>query len=110
MKMSVKDKGTIIAAIVIIGFIFISMVVLTAYAAELRCENNELIAGNKTLRGEVDTLSIKIKSSNSVANIEKEAKSKLGMVYPTSKNCIYLKNSDLPKDNFSAVIRKAAYN
>jgi len=48
------------------------MVVLTAYAAELRCENNELIAGNKTLRGEVDTLSIKIKSSNSVANIEKE--------------------------------------
>ena len=61
MKMSVKDKGTIIAAIIIIGFIFISMVVLTAYAAELRCENNELIAGNKTLRGEVDTLSIKIK-------------------------------------------------
>ena len=36
MKMSVKDKGTIIAAIIIIGFIFISMVVLTAYAAELK--------------------------------------------------------------------------
>lgn len=110
MKMSGKDKRTIIIAVVIIGFILISMVVLTAYAAELRCENNELIAQNKTLQGEVDTLGLKIKASNSVANIEKEAKSKLGMVYPTSKNCVYLKNSDTPKENFAAVIRKAAYN
>ena len=48
MNMSKKDKRRIIFTIVLAGLIFIAMVVMTAYAAELRCENNELIAKNKT--------------------------------------------------------------
>ena len=110
MNMSKKDKRRIIFTIVLAGLIFIAMVVMTAYAAELRCENNELIAKNKTLQGEVDTLGIKIKASNNVAHIEKEAKRRLGMVYPTSKNCVYLKADESPKRNFAAVIKKEAYN
>lgn len=86
------------------------MVVLTAYAAELRCENNDLISANKALQGEVDTLDVKIKTATNVDHIEKVAKSKLGMVYPTSDNCVYLKDSDTPQKNFAAVIRSEAYN
>lgn len=55
-------------------------------------------------------MGIKIKASNNVAHIEKEAKRRLGMVYPTSKNCVYLKADDSPKRNFAAVIKKEAYN
>ena len=108
--MSVIDKIRILVAIVMIGCICVAMVVMTAYAAEIRCENNALIAKNKALQGEVDTLDVKIKTANNVDHIEKVAKSKLGMVYPTSGNCVYLKDSDKPRRNFAAVIRKEAYN
>ena len=97
-------------AIMLIGFICIAMVVMTAYAAELRCENNALIAKNKVLQGEVDTLGIKINTANNIEQIEKVAKEKLGMIYPTSENCVYLSEEDAPKHNFAAVIRKEAYN
>ncbi len=110
MNMSKTDKRRVILTIVLAGLIFVVMVVMTAYAAELRCENNELIAKNKTLQGEVDTLGVKIKASNNVAHIEKQAKRRLGMVYPTSKNCVYLKSADKPERNFAALIKKEAYN
>ena len=32
------------------------------------------------------------------------------MVYPTQEDCVYLKASDTPQKNFSAVIKHAVYN
>ena len=66
-----------------IGLICIVMVVVTAYSAELKVENNSLVSSNEAIQGEIDTLNIKIKSANNVEHIEKVAKGKLGMVYPT---------------------------
>lgn len=108
--MNGMDKRRVLSAIILVGFVCIVMVVMTAYAAELRCENNDLIAANKALQGEVDTLDVKIKTTSSVEHIEKVAKSKLGMEYPTSDNFVYLKDSDTPQKNFAAVIRSEAYN
>jgi len=108
--MSVQDKRRVILTIVIAGIICIAMVVLTAYAAELRCENNELIDKNAALQGEVETLSVQIKTANNIEHIEKVATTKLGMRYPTSDECIYITNSDKPKGNFATVIKKEAYN
>ncbi len=51
-----QDKKRMLTATVIIGFICIIMVVLAAYAAELRVENNSLINSNEALQGEIDTL------------------------------------------------------
>ncbi len=107
--MSVERKR-IISMVIIIGIVCIAMVVMKATAAEIRCENNEMIAQNKMLQSEVDTLNIKIKTASSVDQIEKIAKNKLGMVYPTSENCVFLTNEDKPKENFAAVIRNNIYN
>ncbi len=58
-RMRNQDKKRMLTATVIIGFICIIMVVLAAYAAELRVENNSLINSNEALQGEIDTLSVK---------------------------------------------------
>ena len=108
--MSVQDKKRIMITLVLVGLICIFMVVLTAYAAELRIENNNLIDKNNSLQGEVETLNVKIKTANNVEHIESVAKNKLGMVYPTSDECIYIKSTDKVNSNLATVIRKQAYN
>lgn len=105
-----QEKKRILIGAVIIGLICIIMVVVTAYAAELRVENNGLISENEAVQGEIDTLNIKIKSANNIEHIEKVATQKLGMVYPSEGECVYLKDSDAPEGNFAMVIKEQAYN
>ncbi len=105
-----QEKKRILFGAVIIGLICIIMVVVTAYAAELRVENNALISENEAVQGEIDTLSVKIKSANNIEHIEKVATTKLGMVYPSEGECVYLKDSDAPDGNFAMVIKEQAYN
>lgn len=108
--MKKQDKKRILTGTVIIGLICIIMVVVTAYAAELKVENNTLMAGNETLQGEIDTLNVKIKSANNIEHIEKIATGKLGMVYPAEGECVYVSDEDAPSGNFAMEIRKQVYN
>ena len=107
--MSLQDKRRIIFLIFFTGFVCIMMVVLSALSAEIRHENNELINQNEELSGEVETISVKIKSVNSVDHIEKVAR-KLGMVYPDKDQCVVITEKDAPGENFAAAIKKQAYN
>ena len=93
-----------------IGFVCITVVVMSALAAEIRHENNLLINENEELSGEVETISVKIKSVNSVEHIEKVAREDLGMIYPESDQCVAVTDKDAPGANFAAVIKKQAYN
>ena len=43
------DKKKIIFTIILAGIVCIFMVVIAAYSAQLRCENNDLIKANDTL-------------------------------------------------------------
>lgn len=107
--MAVQDKRRIMFAIFFAGFILITMVIMSAFAAELRHENNMLISENDELTGEVETLSVRIKSVNSVDHLEKSAK-KMGMVYPASDQMVYVTEKDAPSANFASTIKKQAYN
>ena len=108
--MNKQDKKRILTGTVLIGIICIIMVVVTAYSAELKCENNELLTSNDAIQGEIDTLNVKIKSANNIEHIEKVATEKLGMVYPSEGECVYVSEDDMPDENFAMVIRKQAYN
>jgi len=105
-----QEKKRIIGGAFIIGLICIMMVVFAAYGAELRCENNDLMAANEALQGEIDTLNIKIKSANNIDHIEKVATGKLGMVYPSEGECVYVTSEDVPEGNFAMVIKEQAYH
>ena len=92
------------------GFVCIMMVVLSALSAEIRHENNELMSKNEELSGEVETISVKIKSINSVEHIESVAKKELGMIYPNKSQFVVITDKDAPGENFAAAIKKQAYN
>ena len=107
--MTLQDKRRIMFVIFFVGFVCVTVVVMSALAAELRHENNLLINENEELSGEVETISVKIKSVNSVEHIEKVAREELGMVYPESDQCVRVTEKDAPGENFAAVIKKQAY-
>ena len=76
--MKKQDKKRILTGAAVIGLICIIMVVVTAYAAELKVENNTLMTANETLQGEIDTLNVKIKSANNIEHIEKDCNRQTG--------------------------------
>ena len=84
--MRARGERKIIAMIAAVGVICIFIVVvLSAYAAELKCGNNAISESNEALKGEIDTLDVKIKSANSIDHLATVATSELGMVYGPSR-------------------------
>ena len=108
--MQIRGQKSIIATILFIGLMCLVMVILTAYAAELRVDNNKLISSNNALQGEIDTLNVRIKVANNIGNIEEIAKNQLGMVYPESGQYIYISDKDVPLGDLALRIREGAYN
>lgn len=105
-----QDKKATICAILIIGFILISTVIVSAYTANLKYENNELIAANEELQNDIDMLNVKIQTAVNLENIEKVAKTKLGMTYPDSSQYIYISNEDVPTADFAVNLKDKVYN
>ena len=97
-------------AILLIGVLSVMIVVLAAYAAELKVDNNRMEAANASVQNEIDTLDIKIKSANSIDHIEDVAINQLGMVYAEENECVYLSQTDAPTDSLALIIRENAYH
>lgn len=108
--MKAYNKRKILFNMFAVGLLCIVLVVLTAYSAELKCGNNEMMSNNEALQGEIETLRVKIKSANSIEHIEEYAQNKLGMVYPERGECVYLDKESAPEENFAMSLRKEAYN
>ncbi len=105
-----REKKRTLMTIWVIGLIGVALVVLAAFAAELKCTNNELVSKGQALQGEVDTLNVKLKATNSVAYIETVAIEELGMVYPDESQCVYLSEDELPDGDLAMIIRENAYS
>lgn len=105
-----KDKKATICAILMIGIILISAVVVSAYTANLKYQNNELIAANEELQNDIDMLNVKIQTAVNLENIERVAKTKLGMTYPDSSQYVYISEKDVPSEDFAATLKDKVYN
>ncbi len=105
-----RSERRIIFSIVLIGLICVFIVVLTAYATELRVDNNRLITNINVLQGEVDTLNVRIKQANNIEHIERVAVQQLGMVYPDGDQCVYLSQQEAPSGNLAMLIKENAYS
>lgn len=110
MQEKLQSQKRIIMAIIAIGLICVSIVVLTAYATELRVDNNKLISSINILQSDVDTLNVKIKQANNIDHIENVATQQLGMIYPDGAQCVYLSQKEGPSGNLAMEIRENAYN
>lgn len=110
MNIRTEAQRSIITAIILIGIICVSIVVLTAYATELRVDNNRIIDNINVLQGEVDTLNVRIKQANNIEHIEEVATQQLGMVYADGDQCVYLSQEEVEIGNLAMLIRENAYS
>lgn len=110
MQLQFSSQRRILAAIVLIGLICISIVVLAAYATELRVDNNNMLTKINALQSEIDTLNVRVKQANNIERIEQVATQQLGMVYPDGDQCVYLSQQEAPVGNLAMLIKENAYS
>lgn len=105
-----KDKARLLLLTITAGILCIGLIISTAYAASIKYSINETIRQNSALEAEIEMLNVKIYSANNIGAIEKKAINELGMVYPKSKQIIYLDPTENPGADFASNLKKQAYN
>lgn len=109
-RRTVVNGKRLVAFILVVGLICTCMIVSTAYAASIAYANNTIQKEINMLQGEVDSLSIKLKSATNIETIEKKAIEQLGMVYPREDQFIEIAGQEAPGSDFAALLKQAAYN
>lgn len=98
------------SAVLTAGIVMIMLIIVTAYAANIRYDINNMIKENNALAGEIENLQAKLYSTNNINYIESRAIGDLGMTYPDSGERIYITEDDIPEDGFGEVLKEKAYN
>ncbi|MCB6992196.1 cell division protein FtsL [bacterium 210820-DFI.6.37] len=109
-RITAKDKMRLMLLTVVVGILCIGLIITTAFAASIKYDTNQLVKANNTLEAEIENLNVKIYSSNNIEAIEEKASEELGMVYPSSKQIVYLTEEEKPDKGFADTLRKQAYN
>lgn len=103
-------KKMAFSTVLAIGAAMIMLIIITAYAANLRYDINSMIKDNQATIGEIENLQVKLCSANNVDYIEGKAVGTMKMVYPKDKNKVYLSADDMPERGFADIIKEKAYN
>ncbi len=107
---SAKDKARLLFLLVVVGILCVGLIITTAYAASVKYDTNQIVKENNALSAEIENLDVKVYSINNIEAIEKKATKEQKMVYPASKQIVYLAGEDVPKDGFAEQLKKQAYN
>lgn len=94
-----------ITGILLVGTVWMSAKA-TAIKYSINRTNNEI----RLLENEINTLDIKIQSSNGIEYVEEYALDKLGMSYPKDSQCIYIEEGAAVREDLVAIIREKAYS
>lgn len=105
-----KQNSKILACVLLVGVLCLSVVVMSAFAANLNRKNNELQKKNDYIQAEINSLNTKINDASNINKIEKTATEKYGMVHSESQNCITVGDSKSSgKTNLASAIKDEAY-
>ncbi|WP_130864328.1 cell division protein FtsL [Bacilliculturomica massiliensis] len=108
--LSAKDKLRMLMLTVLFGALFIGFIAVTAYSAKIQYDINKMMEDSKVLQGEIQNLDVKIKSATNIQIIEEKAVARLGMVYPSMSEVIYIQADTEPAGNFAMALKEQAYN
>lgn len=109
-RVTAKDKVRLMALTIVVGVVCIGLIITTAFAASVKYSTNRIIEENNALQAEIENLNVKIYSSNNIEAIEEKATKELGMAYPSSKQIVYLSESQKPDKGLAATLKEQAYN
>lgn len=105
-----RQNSRMLAIVIVAGIMCLMMVVMSAFAANLNQENNQLQKKNDYIQAEVDSLNTKINDAGNINKIEKTATEKYGMVHSESQNCVTIGDSKSSgKTNLASAIKDEAY-
>lgn len=104
-----RDKKIALTLVAIVAIFGIISILSAAFTATLKFQVNSLISANETLENEIADMDIKLQTANSITNLEKKAKNKLGMKYPSSSQIVYIDDIETPGD-IASVVSEAANN
>ena len=107
--MSNQRYGAYVVLVVVLTVI-VGMIAIRSVEASLQHSNNLLTKDNEYLQAEIDALNSEIINETKLSNIEKTAVSELGMITPTSENCITIEDEKSANSNLAATIIDEAYN
>ena len=96
--------------LVIAGILLVGTVWMSAKATQIKYSINRTNSEIRLLENEINTLNIKIQSSNGIEYVEEYAIDKLGMRYPKSSQCIYIDEGTAVRDDLADIIREKAYS
>ena len=108
LKRKTKDRLAIVSAVIILGMLFVGLVMVHAYTADIRYQNNELIYENDELKDEITALNIKILDRQSIDRIESEARGRYNMDYARDDQVMRV-SGDNPTKKFAVSIKKETY-
>lgn len=103
-------KKVIFSSMIAVGITMIMLIIITAYAANLRYDINSMIKENQALMGEIENLQVKVCSANNVDYIEGKAIGELKMIYPAEGNKVYIASDQIQEAGFADIIKEKAYN
>jgi cell division protein FtsB len=105
-----RDRLSLIVLTVIMGLIFVGLIIVSAYGANIKYDINNLAKENAVIQGEIENLNVKIKCAVNIGNVEERAINELGMVYPEVDQFRYLAPEQSGINNLALAIKENAYN
>jgi len=109
-RTSPKDRLSLMILTVIMGLVFVGLIIVAAYGANIKYDINNLAKENAVIQGEIENLNVAIKCAVNIGAIEDRAINELGMVYPTVDQYRYLGAESDTAYNLASVIKERAYN
>lgn len=104
-----RDKARIIAYLLVLCFILLVFVGITAYTAKLQYDINKLNSQISETQTDIKMLEVRIKTASNITNLEERAVG-LGFVYPEFDQLRYITAEDEPMHDFALALMEAAYN
>lgn len=110
LRTSPKDRVGLMVLTIIMGLVFVGLIIVAAYGANIKYDINNLAKENAIIQGEIENLNVAIKCAVNIGTIEDRAINELGMVYPTVNQYRYLGAESDTAYNLASVIKERAYN
>ncbi|HHX14043.1 MAG TPA: hypothetical protein GX726_03695 [Clostridiales bacterium] len=108
--LSAKDKSRLLGFLLLCGIVCIGLIIMAAYTAQVKYELNGTLAECDSLKGEISNLNVAIEQSSGIVAVEQKAKTRLGMVYPTDRQIVYVQPENRELQGFARELQRVAFN
>lgn len=94
VRVSAKEKGNILLAIIAVGVCCIAVIFMQACASSINYSIYSLNQEISVLEGDIDNLHVQLNSSAGLDYVESYAAENLGMIYPKADQYVYIETME----------------